>query len=62
MTKAVFFDVDFTLFRPGPELGPEGYRRVGQRHGLELDPGRYAEARAAAIEKLQGELKGGRKK
>ena len=40
--RAVLFDVDFTLFRPGPELGPEGYRRVGERHGLELDPGRYA--------------------
>jgi len=53
--RAVLFDVDFTLFRPGPELGPEGYRRVGERHGLALDPGRYGEARAAAIEALQGE-------
>jgi putative hydrolase of the HAD superfamily len=51
--RAVLFDVDFTLFRPGPELGPEGYRRVGERHGLRLDPDRYAEARAAAIEALQ---------
>src|SRR5205807_1108065 len=25
--RAVLFDVDFTLVRPGPELGPEGYRR-----------------------------------
>ena len=47
------FDVDFTLFRPGPELGPEGYRRVGERHGLALEPGSYEEARAAAIESLQ---------
>lgn len=53
--RAVLFDVDFTLFRPGPELGPEGYRRVGERHGLELDPALYAEARAAAIEALQEE-------
>jgi putative hydrolase of the HAD superfamily len=51
--KAVLFDVDFTLFRPGPELGPEGYRRVGQRYGLVLDPARYDEARAAAIRTLQ---------
>jgi len=51
--RAVLFDVDFTLFRPGPELGPEGYRRVGERHGLDLDPDRYAVARAAAIEELQ---------
>jgi putative hydrolase of the HAD superfamily len=53
--RAVLFDVDFTLFRPGPELGPEGYRRLGERHGLTLDPGRYSEARAAAIETLQGD-------
>jgi putative hydrolase of the HAD superfamily len=53
MLRAVLFDVDFTLFRPGPELGPEGYRRVGERHGLALDPDRYADARAAAIEELQ---------
>ncbi len=55
MLRAVLFDVDFTLFRPGPELGPEGYRRVGERHGLALDPARYVKARAAAIEALQGE-------
>ena len=55
MLRAVLFDVDFTLFRPGPELGPEGYRRVGERHGLTLDPSRYEEARAAAIEELQAE-------
>jgi HAD superfamily hydrolase (TIGR01549 family) len=53
MLKAVLFDVDFTLFRPGPELGPEGYRRVGERHALTLDPDLYAEARANAIETLQ---------
>jgi HAD superfamily hydrolase (TIGR01549 family) len=53
--RAVLFDVDFTLFRPGPELGPEGYRRLGERHGLDLDPSRYSEARTRAIEKLQGE-------
>jgi putative hydrolase of the HAD superfamily len=53
--KAVLFDVDFTLFRPGPELGPEGYRRLGERHGLALDPARYAEARIASIEQLSRE-------
>jgi putative hydrolase of the HAD superfamily len=51
--KAVLFDVDFTLFRPGPELGPEGYRRVGGRHGLVLDPRLYSGARTTAIETLQ---------
>ncbi len=53
MLAAVLFDVDFTLFRPGPELGPEGYRRLGERHGLALDPDRYDAARLAAIEELQ---------
>ena len=53
MLRAVLFDVDFTLSRPGPELGPEAYRRVGAAHGLELDPGRYEEARLAAFEDLR---------
>ena len=47
--RAVLFDVDFTLARPGPELGPEGYVRAGERHGLTLDPARYEEARDAAL-------------
>jgi putative hydrolase of the HAD superfamily len=51
--RAVLFDVDFTLAKPGPDLGPEGYRRVGERYGLSLDPARYPEARAAAIEALE---------
>ena len=53
MLQAVLFDVDFTLVRPGPELGPEGYVRVGSRHGLELDGSKYAEARARALETLR---------
>jgi putative hydrolase of the HAD superfamily len=55
MLKAVLFDVDFTLFRPGPELGPEGYQRVGERHGLTLEPQQYDEARRNAIASLQGD-------
>lgn len=51
--RAVVFDVDFTIGRPGPLLGAEGYRFAGARHGLVLDPARYDEARAAAIEDLQ---------
>jgi HAD superfamily hydrolase (TIGR01549 family) len=47
--EAVLFDVDFTIAKPGPLLGPEGYRDAGRRFGLELDPDRYAEARAAAL-------------
>jgi HAD superfamily hydrolase (TIGR01549 family) len=51
--RAVLFDVDFTLVRPGPELGPEGYRRRGEQFGLRLDPARYEEARAAAVTALE---------
>ena len=47
--EAVLFDVDFTLVRPGPELGPQGYVRAGGRHGLTLDPDRYDESRLAAL-------------
>jgi HAD superfamily hydrolase (TIGR01549 family) len=53
MLRAVLFDVDFTIARPGPELGPEGYRRLGERFGLELDPSRYGEAREKAIEGIR---------
>lgn len=53
MIRAVLFDVDFTLVRPGPELGPEGYRKVGERHGLTLDPGLYETSRLAALDDLQ---------
>ena len=35
---------------PGPLLGPEGYRRAGERHGLDLDP-----------EPLLGRPRGGRR-
>jgi putative hydrolase of the HAD superfamily len=53
MVEAVLFDVDFTIAKPGPLLGPEGYRAAGERFGLELDPELYAQARAAAVEDLQ---------
>ena len=51
--RAVLFDVDFTLAKPGPDLGPEGYRRLGRRFGLDLDPDRYTEARRHAVETLE---------
>ncbi len=51
--RAVLFDVDFTLARPGPELGPEGYVRSGDRHGLALDAARFDEARNAALTELK---------
>jgi len=51
--RAVLFDVDFTLAKPGPDLGPEGYRKLGRRFGLDLDPERYAAARTAAVASLK---------
>jgi len=53
MLEAVLFDVDFTIARPGPELGPEGYQRLGARFGLDLDPSRYREAREKAVEGIR---------
>jgi putative hydrolase of the HAD superfamily len=53
MLRAVVFDVDFTIAQPGPDLGPEGYRRLGARYGLTLDPARYDEARRAALATLE---------
>jgi HAD superfamily hydrolase (TIGR01549 family) len=50
---AVLFDVDFTLARPGPELGPTGYVRAGRRCGLELDEALYEQARDRARERLE---------
>jgi len=51
--RAVLFDVDYTLAKPGPDLGPEGYERLGRRYGLTLDPSAYGRARLAAIEELE---------
>jgi putative hydrolase of the HAD superfamily len=53
MIRAVVFDVDFTIARPGPDLGPEGYARLGERYGLKLDPARYEDARRVALETLE---------
>jgi putative hydrolase of the HAD superfamily len=52
MVEAVLFDVDFTIAKPGPLLGPEGYRSAGERFGLVLDPESYVASRAAAVEDL----------
>ena len=53
MLRAVLFDVDFTLCRPGPELSPERYARIAARHGVELDTTRHDEAREAAVLNLK---------
>jgi HAD superfamily hydrolase (TIGR01662 family) len=51
--RAVLFDVDFTLVKPGPDLGPEGYRRMAERYALTLDPSLYDQARARALDELE---------
>ncbi len=51
--RAVLFDVDFTLSRPGPALGPAGYAALGLRHGLALDTARHEQARTAALERFR---------
>ncbi len=53
IARAVLFDVDFTLCRPGPELSAERYERIAARHGVRLDVGRYDEAREAAVLNLK---------
>jgi HAD superfamily hydrolase (TIGR01549 family) len=51
--RAVLFDVDFTLCRPGPELSAERYGRIAARHGVTLDIGRYDDAREDAALNLK---------
>ncbi len=52
-TRAVFFDVDFTLIHPGPTFDAEGYRTFCERHGLTVDTARFDDAVAAASRELE---------
>jgi len=54
VTRAVFFDVDFTLIHPGPTFLGEGYRTFCARHGIDVEPARFAEAVSAAAALLDG--------
>jgi HAD superfamily hydrolase (TIGR01549 family) len=51
--QAVLFDVDFTLCRPGPELSPQRYARIAERHGVAIDVSLYDDAREAAALNLK---------
>lgn len=45
MTRAVFFDVDFTLIYPGPTFQGEGYRRFCDKYGVgPCDPASFSAA------------------
>jgi putative hydrolase of the HAD superfamily len=49
VTRAVFFDVDFTLIYPGPVFQGEGYRRFCARYGIETcDPSAFPAAVTSA--------------
>jgi len=48
VTRAVFFDVDFTLIYPGPTFQAEGYRRACAAHGIEVDSAKFDAATAAS--------------
>ena len=54
MTRAVFFDVDFTLIYPGPMFRSEGYRRFCARYGMAIDGTRFDAAVASAASLLDG--------
>ena len=56
MTKAVFFDVDFTLIHPGPAFQGHGYAEACARHGVAVDPLSFdaAVARASALLDARG--------
>ena len=57
MTRAVLFDVDFTLIQPGPMFRAEGYQAFCARYGMEVDASRFdtAVASAAALLDVAGE-------
>jgi HAD superfamily hydrolase (TIGR01509 family) len=48
MTRAIFFDVDFTLIYPGPTFQGEGYARFCAEAGIAVDVVRFDAAVAAA--------------
>jgi HAD superfamily hydrolase (TIGR01549 family) len=48
VTRAIFFDVDFTLIFPGPTFQGEGYARFCAAEGVAIDAARFDEAVAAA--------------
>jgi HAD superfamily hydrolase (TIGR01662 family) len=47
-TRAVFFDVDFTLIHPGPMFQGAGYRDFCARYGVTTDPTLFQQAVASA--------------
>jgi putative hydrolase of the HAD superfamily len=52
VTRAVFFDVDFTLIYPGPRFQASGYHDFCARHGITIDPALFDSAVASAASGL----------
>jgi putative hydrolase of the HAD superfamily len=52
-TRAVFFDVDFTLIHPGPTFQGVGYRDFCARYGVTVDPNAFENAVAGASSLLE---------
>lgn len=52
-TKAVLFDVDFTLIYPGPTFRGEGYRAFCARYGMEVDASKFEAGVASAAPLLE---------
>lgn len=55
LTRAVFFDVDFTLIHPGPAFQGHGYREFCARHGVHVDPSAFDASVAAASSLLDAQ-------
>ena len=55
VTKAVLFDVDFTLIYPGPTFRGEGYQAFCARYGMEVDPSKFERGVASAAPLLNSD-------
>jgi HAD superfamily hydrolase (TIGR01549 family) len=53
LTKAVLFDVDFTLIYPGPTFRGEGYQAFCRRYGMDVDAAKFEEGVASAAPLLE---------
>lgn len=53
-TRAVFFDVDFTLIRPGPAFQGGGYQEFCARYGIDVDASLFDDAVRASSPLLDG--------
>ncbi|HTI37272.1 MAG TPA: HAD family hydrolase [Vicinamibacterales bacterium] len=54
-TRAIFFDVDFTLIHPGPAFQGHGYRESCARFGIDVSADRFDDAVAEASALLDAE-------